>query len=94
MKIVFIKKLNETSLQALHPVEIADINQGKSENYIYLDDLEGLLSLVQMGVLEIHPWGSRIDNLEYPDTIIFDLDPAPDILWKQIVEAAFEIKNI
>lgn len=87
------KKLNETSFEALHPIEIANINQGKSENYIYLDDLEGLLSLIQMGVLEIHPWGSRIENLEHPDILVFDLDPAPDILWKHVVEAAFEIKN-
>lgn len=87
------KKLNETTFKALHPIEIADIHQGESENYIYLDNLEGLLTLVQMGVLEIHPWGSRIENLEYPDMIVFDLDPAPEILWKQVVEAAFEVKK-
>ncbi|WP_131783579.1 DNA ligase D [Legionella gresilensis] len=69
--------------------------QGKTEveQYLYLKDKKGLLNLIQMGVLEIHPWGSQIKSLEYPDTITIDLDPAPDVLWQEVVQAAFEIKK-
>ena len=45
------------------------------EIYPYIDDLPGLIGLVQMGVLEIHPWGSRVDKLELPDRVTIDLDP-------------------
>ncbi|MHB1946980.1 MAG: DNA ligase D [Gammaproteobacteria bacterium] len=68
--------------------------KSKKEEYLYIKDQEGLMALVQLGVLEIHPWGSRINNVEHPDTIIFDLDPATGLPWKNIVSAAFEIKQI
>ena len=48
---------------------------------------------IQLGVLEIHPWSCTIDELESPDMIIFDLDPAPDVSWSEIVAAAFDIKQ-
>ena len=86
------KKLVEFS-NGLYPVAIKNRNDNETENYIYLDDKEGLLSLVQMGVLEIHPWGSDINHLEYPDMMTFDLDPAPDVAWKKVVDAAFAIKQ-
>ena len=87
----FQRHFNNTTPQTLHPISIE--SHAKSEDYIYLNDKDGLLSLVQMGVLEIHPWGSQIESLETPDVIIFDLDPAPDVIWKKIVAAAFEIKD-
>lgn len=61
------------------------------EPYFTIHDLAGLLSLVQVGALEIHPWGSTIDDIEKPDQMIFDLDPDPTVLWAQIVEAAQEL---
>lgn len=72
---------------------IAIKEKNTKSNYIYIDSSEGLLSLPQLGVLEIHPWGSVIQQLEKPDMIIFDLDPAPDVKWKQVVIAASEIKD-
>jgi bifunctional non-homologous end joining protein LigD len=65
---------------------------GKSQ-CIYIKDGAGLIALPQLGVLEIHPWGSHIDEIEYPDMIIFDLDPSPEVPWKKVVAAAFEIKK-
>ena len=61
--------------------------------YILIDDLAGLVSLVQMGVLEIHPWGSREDRLDRPDRLIFDLDPAEDLVWDDVVRAARHIRE-
>ena len=63
------------------------------EPYAVLDDLSGLLALVQMSVLEIHPWGSRADDVEHPDRIIFDLDPDPAVPWARVVSAGFEMRE-
>lgn len=79
--------------KGLHPFPLKSKHEKGVKQYSYLEDKEGLMSLVQMGVLEIHPWGSTIDAIEYPDVITFDLDPAPDVPWKKVVKAAFEIKK-
>ena len=44
--------------------------------YLYIKTAEGLVSLVQMGALEVHVWGSRVDRIEQPDRMVFDLDPS------------------
>lgn len=63
------------------------------ENYIYVEDLEGLLQLVQMNTLEFHTWGSTIDAPESPDRIIFDLDPGEGVAWVEVVTAARTIRS-
>lgn len=73
--------------------EMTVMDKSGEEEYLYLKNSTGLLSLPQMGVLEIHPWGSTIKHLEKPDMIIFDLDPAPDVTWKKVVKGAFEIRK-
>jgi bifunctional non-homologous end joining protein LigD len=60
----------------------------KVGEYLVVDDLPGLIGLVQLGILEIHTWNSSADHLEQPDRIVFDLDPAPDVPWARVVEAA------
>ncbi|MFC3908561.1 DNA ligase D [Legionella dresdenensis] len=87
----FQRHYNATTPKALKSIDIE--SKGHIEPYIYLDNREGLLSLVQMGVLEIHPWGSLITSLETPDIIVIDLDPAPDVTWKTTVAAALDIKE-
>ena len=61
--------------------------------YLYIEDLPALLSLAQMGVLELHPWGSTIDTLEKPDRMTFDLDPSPEVPWKDVVATALLIRE-
>jgi bifunctional non-homologous end joining protein LigD len=56
--------------------------------YPIIHDIGGVIALVQKGALEFHTWGSRVDELEKPDRMIFDLDPAPDVPWSKVVEAA------
>ena len=46
------------------------------------------MSLSQMGVVEIHTWNSTADDVERPNRIVWDLNPGPEVLWKQIVKAA------
>lgn len=64
----------------------------KTEEYLTVDDLAGLVSLVQMGVLEIHVWGSQATRFEKPDRLIFDLDPDPEVDWPHVVAAAKEVR--
>jgi bifunctional non-homologous end joining protein LigD len=61
--------------------------------YLVIDDLQGLVSLVQFGALEIHVRGSRGDDLERPDRMVFDLDPDPAVPWKKVVDAAFLLRD-
>jgi bifunctional non-homologous end joining protein LigD len=58
------------------------------EEYVVVNDLAGLISLVQMGVMEFHPWGAHADSFEEPDQIVFDLDPGPDVVWSEVIDAA------
>jgi bifunctional non-homologous end joining protein LigD len=57
-----------------------------------VEDLDGLLSLVQAGVLEVHVRGSRIDRLDICDRIVFDIDPGPDVPWTQVIAAARDVR--
>jgi bifunctional non-homologous end joining protein LigD len=63
------------------------------EEVLYIEDLDGLIALVQSGVLEIHPWGSRIASVEQPDRVTIDLDPAEDVAWTTLIEAALEVRE-
>jgi bifunctional non-homologous end joining protein LigD len=66
---------------------------GKTTKTLMVDDLAGLIALVQMGTLEVHAWGSRAERLEYPDRLIFDLDPDAGLPWRRVVEAARLLKD-
>ncbi len=69
------------------------VNVGEKEKMLILDDLDGLIDLVQASVLEIHPWGSMAADLESPDRLIFDLDPGEDVAWSAVIEAAFDVRS-
>ena len=71
--------------QALRRVRIPE--KTKLGEYLVADSLPALISLVQMDVIEIHTWNSRVDRVEQPDRIVLDLDPGPDVSWAQVIEA-------
>ena len=71
---------------AVHGVEVPD--KGGSAVYVTIDSLAGLLALVQMDVLEIHPWGAKNRDLAHPDRLVFDLDPDPQLPWRRLCEVA------
>ncbi len=72
---------------ALKTVSIEE--RGGPALYMWLDDVAGVLSLAQLGVLEIHTWGSCVGKPYKPDRLIFDLDPSPEVPWKRVVDTAF-----
>jgi len=63
------------------------------DEWLYIEDVAGLVALAQMGVAEIHTWLSRTDEPRRPDRIVFDLDPGPDVSWEQITQAAVLMRD-
>lgn len=62
------------------------------EANLVIHDVEGLIGLIQMGALEIHTWGARIENIECPDQLVLDLDPDDGLPWERVVEAAHALR--
>lgn len=73
--------------EQVHQVPIPE-KDGSTENYLYVDSADGLVACVQMGTIEFHGWGSRIDALERPDRMIFDLDPDEGLGFAETKRAA------
>jgi bifunctional non-homologous end joining protein LigD len=66
----------------------------KVGEYMVVDSTEGLISLAQMNVLEIHTWNSTEDRVEKPDRLIFDLDPGKKVTWPRVVAAARRLRSL
>ena len=67
---------------------------GGTEDYLYFDDVRGLLACVQMGTIEFHGWGSRVDDVEKPDRLVFDLDPDVGLDFGRVKEAAVRMRAL
>jgi len=65
----------------------------KTGEYLVVDDLPGLIGLVQIGILEIHTWSSTVRDLERPDRVVFDLDPGPDVPWARVIDGARTVRR-
>jgi bifunctional non-homologous end joining protein LigD len=68
-------------------------HKGKTYEYLYIDDAKGLLEIVQMGAIELHPWGAPVASIDYPDRMIFDLDPASDVPFAAVKLAANDLRR-
>jgi bifunctional non-homologous end joining protein LigD len=70
----------------------------KEENgegiYLAIDSAQGLQELVQLNAFEIHAWNCQKDNYLRPDQIVMDFDPGPEVPWNEVVDAAFEVKDM
>jgi bifunctional non-homologous end joining protein LigD len=77
---------------AVHRVEVEE--NAKTVPYGAVDSLAGLLSLVQMGVLELHIWGAHRDDIERPDYVVFDLDPDVGLAWERVVAGARLLRDL
>ena len=74
-------------------VLVKDPKKPAEEPSISINDLDGLLGLVQSAALEIHPWGSTVGDWERPDMIVMDLDPGDEVTWPAVIDAAHEVKQ-
>lgn len=67
---------------------------GDQENYVYIKDVTGIISAVQMGTLEFHVWGSRMPQIERPDMMVFDLDPSEGMDIETVRQGVRDMKKI
>ncbi len=72
---------------------VGRVDVGEKEPMMVIEGLSGLINMVQAGVVEIHPWGSRVETMEQPDRLIFDLDPGEDVPWGSTIAAAVEVRS-
>jgi len=73
------------------PIKESD---GEVEDYLYVEDVRGILACVQMGTIEFHGWGSRVDRLEHPDRLVFDLDPDVGLDFGKVKAAAVRLRDL
>ncbi len=76
----------------VHHVPIRE-KDGGHEDYLYVEDGDGLLACVQMGTIEFHGWGSHVGTLEKPDRMVFDLDPDEGLAFADVKKAALDIRR-
>jgi len=92
-KACFFQKHLSEPLPGISLIEIEE-KDGDLGEYFYLSEADGLLSAVQYGTLEFHTWGSRIDTLEEPDLLVFDLDPDEGMDLSKVREAVRDLKSL
>jgi len=61
---------------------------------IWVDSLAGFLGLVEMGVVEVHPWPATVDDVEHADMLVFDLDPGEGVEWDFVVATALRMREL
>jgi bifunctional non-homologous end joining protein LigD len=71
-----------------------DSRQKRMIAYPLVNDELALLWMVNMGCIDLNTWYSRVDRLERPDFVLFDLDPAADVGFPETVEVALLVKQI
>lgn len=88
----FFQKHASASLSKdIYRIEIQE--KKDKDQYLYIKDEAGLLAVVQLGSIELHPWASKTKSVETPDYITFDLDPGPGVEWKQMIQAAYRLHD-
>ena len=67
---------------------------GEREAYVELDSVEALIAAAQAGAVELHPWNCEAYRPEQPGRLVFDLDPAPDVDFAEVITAAMELRDL
>jgi len=88
----FLKHAKAWGPNALRRVRIQE--KTKMGEYLVADSIEAVVSLAQMGIVEIHTWNSTADDIDRPNRIVWDLDPGPRVSWNQVVKAAELVRGV
>jgi len=89
----FFKKHLENETEGITKIEILNKNTEK-EDYYYITNSTGLIHEAQKNSIEFHVWGSRIQALKEPDTLVFDLDPDEKLSLKRLRDGVKDLKSI
>jgi|KBSSwiStaDraftv2_1062776.scaffolds.fasta_scaffold03000_6 bifunctional non-homologous end joining protein LigD len=73
---------------------VIEKREGGTGTRLWVDGVAGLLGLVEMGAVELHPWNSTIDDLEHPDAMVFDLDPGSGVGMSLVTETALALRDL
>ena len=76
----------------VHHVPIRE-KDGGHEDYLYVEDADGVLACVQRGTIEFHGWDSHVETLEKPDRMVFDLDPDEGLAFADVKKSALDIRR-
>jgi bifunctional non-homologous end joining protein LigD len=89
---IYLKHAKAWGPNALRRVKIQE--KTKVGEYLVADSIEAVVSLAQMGIVEIHTWNSTMRDIERPNRIVWDLDPGPAVTWQQVVKAAGLVRAV
>ncbi|CAG5070603.1 Bifunctional non-homologous end joining protein LigD [Dyadobacter sp. CECT 9623] len=90
----FQKDAGDSAPDWVKTVEIHAESTDKMVNYLVCNDVESLLYVANLGCIEMNPWNSTVNKLEYPDYIVMDIDPSPKNTFEEVIEVALAIKEI
>jgi bifunctional non-homologous end joining protein LigD len=79
--------------EAVHQLKVKK-REGGEGTRLWVDNLDGLLGLVEIGAVELHPWNAPVDEIEHPDTLVFDLDPGEGIEWTFVIDTAVALREL
>jgi bifunctional non-homologous end joining protein LigD len=77
--------------EAVHRLTI-EKREGGEGTRLWVDDLAGLLGLVEIGAVELHAWNATVDDIEHPDRLVFDLDPGEGVAWEFVIDTALVLR--
>src|SRR5215204_2465124 len=85
--------LPEVIPAAVHQLRIRK-REGGEGTRLWVDSVSGLLGLVEIGAVELHPWNATVSDIEHADQLVIDLDPGEGVEWERVIEAALRTRDL
>jgi bifunctional non-homologous end joining protein LigD len=92
-KCFFQRHLSASMPRSFETVSIRE-KDGDKADYLYVEDVAGIVGAAQIGALELHVWGAPNDDLEHPDRLVFDLDPDASVSFAEVKAAAGDLRSV